>query len=216
MGTFTGTADTLIPKPYPDASNPITVPPHPSIQHAFQWRDGVMTDLGALPGGSSQTTWISQNGLIVGSSENGVLDPLSGYVEADAVLWMKGQIIKLGSLGGTFSLAVAVNNRAQAVGFAQNAISDPFSMLGLGTQTRAFRWEHGVMQDLGTPGGPDSMAFFVNERGQVAGQTFTNSTPNPKTGVPTMDPFLWIPCDRDDGESRDGISEQGSGRKLQG
>jgi probable HAF family extracellular repeat protein len=139
-----------------------------------------MTDLGALAGGSSGTAWISENGLIVGSSENGVLDPLSGYVEADAVLWMKGQIIKLGSLGGTFSLAVAVNNRAQAVGFAQNAISDPFSMLGLGTQTRAFRWEHGVMQDLGTLGGPDAMAFFVNERGQVAGQTLTIPRPTQK------------------------------------
>ena len=31
----------------------------------------------------------------------------------------------------------------------------------------------------------------MNERGQVAGNSFTNTTPNPVTGLPTQDPFLW-------------------------
>jgi probable HAF family extracellular repeat protein len=63
------------------------------------------------------------------------------------------------------------------------------------------------MQDLGTlPGGNDSAAFFINKRGQIAGWSFTNTTPNPvpdacsfwSQNLPTLDPFLW-----DDGKMID-------------
>jgi hypothetical protein len=38
---------------------------------AFQWRKGVLTDLGVLPGGdASTTTWISDTGLIAGPIES--------------------------------------------------------------------------------------------------------------------------------------------------
>jgi probable HAF family extracellular repeat protein len=157
------------------------------------WSDGILTDLGVLPGGNnSNTTWISDNGLVVGDSENGLVDPSSGLSEADAVLWKDGNISNLGTVqGGTQSLATTVNSGGQIAGFSNNDISDPFSLAGFSTQTRAFIFQHGSMTDLGTLGGPDALSAFINERGQIAGLSYTTSTPNSTTGIPTLDPFLW-------------------------
>jgi probable HAF family extracellular repeat protein len=162
------------------------------IEHTFTWRNGVMRDQGALPGvNSSFPNEINDSGVIVGVSENGLTDPLVGGPEIDAVVWRNGQIINLGTLGGNQSFGFSINNGNQAVGVALNAIPDPFSLFGLGTETRAFLWQNGVMHDLGTLGGPDAEPGNINERGQVCGSSYVNSTPNQNTGIPTLDPFLW-------------------------
>jgi probable HAF family extracellular repeat protein len=175
--------------------------------HTFRWQNGVLTDLGALPAATpglnlSEPQWINDRGDIVGASEDGKIDPALGFPEFRGVLWKDGQIIDLGTFGGTVSIAYAVNNRVQVTGFALNAVLDPFPLLGFPflavppvTQSRAFLWQEGEMRDLGTLGGPDSAGFWVNESGQVAGCSLTNSTPNPTTGKPTADPFLWTKND---------------------
>jgi probable HAF family extracellular repeat protein len=139
--------------------------------------------------------------LIAGVSENGEIDPLiSGFPENRAVLWQEGSITDLGTLpeGGYESFANAVNSRGQVVGWAENTIPDPYSLAAPGlfpTQTRAFLWERGAMQDLGTLGtGTDATAQFINEQGQVVGWSYTSSAPN--TSCPSFLPlatgsFIW-------------------------
>ena len=188
-GVVSSFADTAMPDP-----NAPTFCYNPDcfLSHAFHWQDGVLTDIGALPGENSSASGpINERGWSVGQSQNGVIDPLVGIPETRATLWIDGRLVDLGTLGGNQSLASSLNNEGIVVGISQNAIPDPVSLFGLGTQTRAFLWQNGVMHDLGTLGGPDAVAITVNERGQVVGYSFTNATPNPGTGIPTTDPFLW-------------------------
>lgn len=194
QGTYVGEADTSVPDL--DAPNC----PGCFVGHAQKWSNGVVTDLGTLPGlnNSSNAIWISTNGrFIAGNSENSVIDPLLGLPESRAVLWTDGgEMIDLGTIeGGNQSFGGGVNNRGQVIGVSTNTIPDPFSMYCFSfcatTQARSFLWQDGVMQDLGTLGGPDAFADQINERGQITGTSYTNSTPNPTTGIPTVDPFIW-------------------------
>lgn len=201
QGTAIAQSDTPIPDPFSMVGFDFLV------NHPVQWRNGVLTDLGTLPGvNSGLASWINSQGWVAGFSENSITDPLTGFPETTAVLWEDGKIIDLGTLGGNVSGANAVNNLGQVVGGALNAIPDPFSatfsqqfifetvpfyFFPVTTQSHAFLWHSGVMQDLGTLGGPDSVAWFVNELGQVAGQSTIDSIPNPTTGVPTVNAFFW-------------------------
>jgi probable HAF family extracellular repeat protein len=215
-GTLAGWADTSFSDPYGPT---YCFNGDCLVSHAFKWRDGFKTDLGVLPlGASSATTWISANGLIVGASQNGQLDPLlEGFPEDQAVLWRDNEIVNLGSLpeGGYENGAQSVNSRGQVVGWAFNTVPDPYSMGGVTGvnlynfydpypyyfQERAFLWQDGVMQDLGTLGtGTDALAIEINEPGQVIGISYTSSIPNQEpspcsavnTGLlPTVDPFFW-------------------------
>ena len=177
------------------------------VGDALTFQNGSLTDLGALPGTNNSFSYgINDFGLVVGVSENGSIDPATGYPEYHAVVWRNGAIRDLGTLGGSVSQAFAVNDWGQVVGVATNAVPDQYSS-GLGpcttvncwpvaTEQRAIWWDGGELQDLGTLGGNDAVANFVNWFGQIAGVSYTNTTPNPTTGLPTQDPFLWDPISR--------------------
>jgi uncharacterized membrane protein len=155
-----------------------------SAGDASQLQNGVTTDLGKLSGGiDSQTNWISGNGLIAGLGDDGI--PLPGFPipRLHGLLWDHGIMTDLGTLpeGGNLVFPNGVNNRGEVVGAAQNLVPDPNTMFfpGYGTQSRAFYWKDGVMQDLGTLGtGTDATAALINERGQVVGWSYTNATPS--------------------------------------
>ncbi len=171
------------------------------VQRAFLWSDGALTELPSLPGGQgTQVFWLNESGDGTGVSLTGGIDSLLlstpppwGVQEFHAVVWKNGQVVDLGTLGGALSFGQAINDRGQAVGIALNDVPDDVSIFGfyMGTQMRAFLWERGVMRDLGTLGGTNAWAMFVNESGQVAGISFTDRNINPTTNSPTTHPFLW-------------------------
>jgi len=190
--------DTSISDPNYPNYNPL-LGQDPFIQHAIRWHKGVKTDLGTLPGGwSSYSGWITDNGLNSGIAEDGSIDPVTGWPATHAVLWQKHKIVDMGTLPGGYEAgATAVNSAGQAAGFASNTITDQYSFFGWGTQSRAFRWTASEgMKDIGDLGGPDAAAWLQNEVGQIAGQSYINSTPNSYSTecgskVPTVDTFLW-------------------------
>ena len=206
VGAVLGSGDTPIPDPFGFAG--------PLVNYNFLFQNGVQTNLGVLPqnptvgaqtpcfdcGWSVFAFWIADTGFVAGSSLDNAFNPFTGSPAALAVLWKDGKIVNLGTLGGTESGAGAVNSGGEVVGAAQNSTTDPFPsrapysdffIYGNGTESRAFLWRHGTMQDLGTLGGPDSAAFFVNENRQVAGSSDVDFNVNPATGGPTVHPFLW-------------------------
>jgi probable HAF family extracellular repeat protein len=226
-GTITGWADTAEVDPYGFSGNGYEnfcfnydgTPCYAS--HAFLWQNDVRTDLGVLPHGvTSATAWVSSNGLIAGTSQNGETDPLvpgspTNFPVNHAVLWRDGKIIDLGTLpGGYESVGQAVNSRGQVVGLATNTVPDIYSFIQWSSdynhfepypypyQDRAFLWQNGVMTDLGTLGtGTDAWAMAINDQGQIIGISYTTSTPNQVVTpcvyqgsgalIPTQDPFLW-------------------------
>jgi len=166
---------------------------------AFRWGHGVLTNLGLLPGGcGSLPNAINDRGTIVGASDNDIFDHQSGVFEIRADIRKNGHLRDLGTFGGHHVLSSDVNNNDIVVGGAENEDLDPFDfggsvILGLPSPTawRAFAWIKGKLHNLGTLGGPDSFAFFINDLNEINGVSFTNAIPNSTTGLPTVEPFIW-------------------------
>jgi len=75
----------------------------PKVFHAFEWHDGAVLDLGALPPvheNCSNAQAVNSSGdIVAGASENNNIDPVLGIKEVRAVRWTNGHSKDLGTLG---------------------------------------------------------------------------------------------------------------------
>jgi probable HAF family extracellular repeat protein len=123
---------------------------------AYLWDDGVITNIGVLPGSNNFSRGYGINDLeiIVGESDNNA---------SMAFRWEDGAMSNLGTLNpaGGGGVAHGINNRDQIVGGSSN-----------GLNVRPFLYEKGVMRDLGTALGTVNSfgrAWAINEHGVIAG-----------------------------------------------
>jgi len=166
--------------------------------HAFRWDDGALTDLGTPPGAVfSQASGVNARGWVAIDYSTGEIDPLTGGPIFRGALWINGQFIELPPLGdGLENNALYVNNGGQVVGFSTiSQTPDPAGISFIGGAIHPFIWQHGVMSDLGTLGGPDALPNenCNNQRHNlVTGQSLlADFTVNPASGSSTWHAFLW-------------------------
>lgn len=160
--------------------------------HAYLWRDGVMTDLGTLGGLNSSEQWPVKDdrGLIAGVAETSEADPLgenfcgfgTGLI-CLGFLWENGVMTSLPTLGGNNSYAAGVNNRGQAVGWAENTTQDPTCIPPQVLDSEAVIWgpKAGQIRQLPPlPGDTISAAIGINDHEQVIGVSGLCSDPTPR------------------------------------
>ena len=131
--------------------------------HAFLWEEGVVTDLGVVPGGyTGQARAINNFGRIAIGGHVQQVDSVVGR----SFLWDGGQLTNMGVLPGfDHSVACDLNDLDQAVGLCSK-LSNPNERI-------AFIWQDGVMtklNDLVTMEGVFvSVATAINNAGQILG-----------------------------------------------
>jgi probable HAF family extracellular repeat protein len=145
---------------------------------------GFLLDLGTLGGPNSWMNFgqINDFGQIVGYAETAVPDPngedicgFGTHLTCLPFIWQY-HMSALPTLGGNNGEASAINEGGEIVGMAENGNVDPTCPPNT-TNNRIqlpVVWKNGRAHALPTLGGdPDGFAFWLNDRGQVVGDSGT-------------------------------------------
>jgi probable HAF family extracellular repeat protein len=151
-------------------------------------------------GNTSLAGDMTASGVLGGFVMNGLIDPLTDFPQLRPVVWRSNgrEALDLGTFGGNSGAVNGLNHHGDVVGMALNEVAEnpDFAsfmngFLPAATQSRAFVWRGGALQDLGTLGGNDAMALAINDSGTIVGISYTDTDANDTTGIPTVHPFLW-------------------------
>jgi probable HAF family extracellular repeat protein len=143
-------------------------------------------DLGTLGGTFSWAQGVNNKGTVAGHAA------VLGDTSQHAFLWRKGRMTDLGTLGGPNSISLSKPNESdEVVGHSDGSFPSPDGAdhCGFGTYLSClpFLWRHGMMTPLPTLDS-NGVAYSINNRGQVVGNTLT-STPS----VCPITPFQFKP-----------------------
>jgi len=165
----------------------------PQIRGSFWAHDGIITDIGTLPGAYFANPFaVNNRGEVVGAAANTIPDANSifgiGY-QTRAFYWKDGVMQDLGTLGtGTDAVAGLINEQGQVAGWSYiNSVPSP-DCSGIGgpvLTTDSFIWDNkNGMRDIGGLGGTCTLARALTNRGQIIGGSSL-------TGDTTIHPFVW-------------------------
>jgi probable HAF family extracellular repeat protein len=136
---------------------------------AILWSSQGVTHLGTLGGIGSSALGLNDNRVIVGVSDTNMLDR-GGRVVSQAFVW-DGTMQNLADPGSFLdSAALAVNNTGQIVGWSALEGGSRHAVLWTTTPAQAVAR---TVLDLGTLGGPSSLARAVNAQGVIVGEAET-------------------------------------------